>query len=219
MEVLKIELKQHTPLLHFQHESVGATLRASEVKPGLDRYIRQMEDETIDEKLFDYKLSIRCSRGCNQKREKVKGFPFVLANLGESKTGIRMVDFIFHDTVELLFLFKYSKSKQYVEKYIDSFFAVTNFGNRKDKGFGSFFRTGESIDKRFFEKKLREGCKDSVIFYKKINDSLYKEFKSLESEYKRIKSGIRKEPKLLQYAQRKIKNLGSLWEKGCESFL
>jgi len=35
----KITLKQHTPLIHFQHDQEGATLRASEVKPKLDRFI------------------------------------------------------------------------------------------------------------------------------------------------------------------------------------
>ncbi len=39
MHTLKVTLKQHTPLLHFQHEQEGATLRASEVKPKLDKYI------------------------------------------------------------------------------------------------------------------------------------------------------------------------------------
>ncbi len=39
MEPLIITLKQHTPLIHFQHDQEGATLRASEVKPKLDRFI------------------------------------------------------------------------------------------------------------------------------------------------------------------------------------
>lgn len=41
METLKVTLKQHTPLIHFQHDQHGATLRASEVKPKLDKYIVQ----------------------------------------------------------------------------------------------------------------------------------------------------------------------------------
>lgn len=36
---LEIQLKQHTPLIHFQHDQDGATLRASEVKPKLDKFI------------------------------------------------------------------------------------------------------------------------------------------------------------------------------------
>ena len=39
MNTLTIKLKQHTPLIHFQHDQEGATLRASEVKPRLDKYI------------------------------------------------------------------------------------------------------------------------------------------------------------------------------------
>lgn len=36
---LQVKLKQHTPLIHFQWQQEGATLRASEVKPKLDRFI------------------------------------------------------------------------------------------------------------------------------------------------------------------------------------
>ena len=39
MHKLEIKLKQHTPLIHFQHDQEGATLRASEVKPKLDKFI------------------------------------------------------------------------------------------------------------------------------------------------------------------------------------
>lgn len=39
MYQLNFKLKQHTPIIHFQHDQVGATLRATEVKPKLDRFI------------------------------------------------------------------------------------------------------------------------------------------------------------------------------------
>lgn len=39
MNRLTITLKQHTPLLHFQPMQEGATLRASEVKPKLDKFL------------------------------------------------------------------------------------------------------------------------------------------------------------------------------------
>lgn len=41
MGELVIQLKQHTPMLHFQHEQYGATLRSTEVKPKLDRFIKE----------------------------------------------------------------------------------------------------------------------------------------------------------------------------------
>src|SRR5690606_37665418 len=39
MNRLTIKLRQHTPLIHFQHDHIGATLRATEVKPKLDKFI------------------------------------------------------------------------------------------------------------------------------------------------------------------------------------
>lgn len=39
MYQLNIQLKQHTPLIHFQHTQDGATLRATEVKPKLDCFL------------------------------------------------------------------------------------------------------------------------------------------------------------------------------------
>lgn len=39
MYQLTFKLKQHTPIIHFQHNQDGATLRVSEVKPKLDRFI------------------------------------------------------------------------------------------------------------------------------------------------------------------------------------
>lgn len=42
MKTLKVTLKQHTPLIHFQHDQYGATLRASEFKPRFDRYLTQI---------------------------------------------------------------------------------------------------------------------------------------------------------------------------------
>lgn len=78
MKILKVTLKQHTPLIHFQHGEEGATLRASEVKPKLDKYIieqigqgpyeevknnvkRDYKDWFIDKKdiyALNYKLTI-----------------------------------------------------------------------------------------------------------------------------------------------------------------
>lgn len=36
---LEFTLKQHTPLIHFLHDQPGASLRATEFKPALDRYL------------------------------------------------------------------------------------------------------------------------------------------------------------------------------------
>jgi hypothetical protein len=79
MYKLEVTLKQHTPLIHFQHDQEGATLRASEVKSKLDKFIKvKLKDLSPDvfqkyqfliDKIPDeqnnvnspYKLSIRLS--------------------------------------------------------------------------------------------------------------------------------------------------------------
>ena len=40
---LVCELKQQTPMIHFQSKEPGACLRATEVKPKLDRFIIENE--------------------------------------------------------------------------------------------------------------------------------------------------------------------------------
>ena len=43
--LLTVSLIQQTPLIHFQHDQIGATLRATEVKPKLDRFLREKYGE------------------------------------------------------------------------------------------------------------------------------------------------------------------------------
>jgi hypothetical protein len=54
MAELIVKLKQHTPIIHFQHYQKGATLRASELKPKLDKFlIAKFKSQGIDyEKLL-----------------------------------------------------------------------------------------------------------------------------------------------------------------------
>lgn len=49
MHTHTIHLRQHTPIIHFQHDQHGATLRATELKPKLDKYIMEklLRDKNI----------------------------------------------------------------------------------------------------------------------------------------------------------------------------
>ncbi len=50
---LKVLLKQQTPYIHFQHQEKGATLRATEVKPKLDKFlINKLGEDKIDKTWF-----------------------------------------------------------------------------------------------------------------------------------------------------------------------
>ena len=164
MNILTVTLKQHTPLLHFQHEQEGATLRASEVKPMLDKFIIENQFNNEKEKYKDfviksntneiaalnYKLKIK---GIGEEKVKLdsytsekdgktiyetKTFPLVLSNMGGKEEKESLVNFSFYKEIELTFLYLNEDLGGYIEYWIDLFFAERNFGQRKDKGFGSF---------------------------------------------------------------------------------
>lgn len=174
MHKLTVTLKQHTPLIHFQHDQDGATLRASEVKPKLDRYLFDNAiGENFDEskcffvgyseknelsikkkhegegfKALDYKLSIkplvnkRVNLNCRFDSDKNKWisdeFPLILSNMGGKDNLDELADFSMYETLELTFSAKNKDLLDIVESWIDLFFATNNFGQRQDKGFGSF---------------------------------------------------------------------------------
>lgn len=187
MKTLKVTLKQHTPLIHFQHNQYGATLRASEVKPKLDKFIisrefdnkyeeckkyligykfsqKKNEEERIEdeEKLnrdlkkkfqesnyraLNYKLTIHASgkpspikmkpaKKGNTELDKLETFPLVLSNMG--KNIKESVNFVQHDTIDVTFIIRSDELYTKLKDSIECFFALTNFGQRQDKGFGSF---------------------------------------------------------------------------------
>lgn len=80
MHKLTVTLKQHTPLIHFQHDQEGATLRASEVKPKLDRCILTKlgrnatpeQNEKGSQEWEDYKASF--NEGKNEQDKENRSF-------------------------------------------------------------------------------------------------------------------------------------------------
>ncbi len=72
MKILTVTLKQHTPLIHFQHSQYGATLRASEVKPKLDKFLLKKLGGNVDKTwligkddspALNYKMRISADKG------------------------------------------------------------------------------------------------------------------------------------------------------------
>ena len=61
---LSYQLQQHSPYIHFQSEQKGATLRATELKPKLDKYLIV---EHFDNNFERYKHLLVGYKGQNQK--------------------------------------------------------------------------------------------------------------------------------------------------------
>lgn len=150
-------LKQHTPLIHFQHEQAGATLRATEVKPKLDRFLIQQKGGNIptdwkvggDKAQFEalnYKLRftgdeksrIRINLSPNQSQGKWEAkFPAFFANMGKEFRE-ELKDFSMYDQVHGQVICLNPDLKDHIAKHLADFFARHNFGTRQSKGFGSF---------------------------------------------------------------------------------
>jgi len=229
MYKLEFTLKQHTPIIHFQHEQDGATLRATEVKPKLDRFILMKLGKEADTNLvkcneiyekgksiakdngwliddkkgsLDYKLRI-IYQGTkeptslnlrinpdevNPKKKFISDkYPLILANMVGKPTKSELKDFIKFDTLDSIILTSLKKLNDELNNNIIQFFANTNFGNRNNKGFGSF--TIIKVNNQhisFDENNFAPGT-----FYLEIPTSnIRKVFESIDFFYKWLKSGI-----------------------------
>lgn len=145
-------LKQHTPIIHFQHDQDGATLRASEVKPKLDRYIIEIlglskitkqdngtqkeipKDEYKylfinngkDHLALDYKMRIVGSNN-------IKHINTIIIPPNEDKcVKDNEIIKLTISTYNIDIINKLSLN-------LNLFFILNNFGKRQSKGFGCFY--------------------------------------------------------------------------------
>ena len=160
---LEFTLTQHTPLIHFQHNQHGASLRASEVKPKLDKYLvkyifkDQFEEfqhfltgyNRHDEKKFiekcvknnfralDYKINIVVRNVVFESIVPGQGFPCFFGNLGDVTDKYK---FSFtKEPITVIITSRHHELLDILQRQICSFFAWYNFGTRQSKGFGSFY--------------------------------------------------------------------------------
>lgn len=163
MYKLQFTLKQHTPLIHFQHDQEGATLRATEVKPKLDRFIitklggikdaRAAHPEWfISDKhdALDYKMRIDCGNEipelCTEIEKKYTAksgkemdekFPAFFGLMGGENKGSKK--FAMHDSIKMSIVSGNQGLIAKIKSNIHRFLMTNNFGNRQSKGFGSFY--------------------------------------------------------------------------------
>ena len=142
----------HSPLIHFQWDSDYATLRATEVKPKLDRYIvkhcreipKQWKKDNINGKIsLNYKMRIVTDEN-NKPIDLGRNTPYDIfyGNMGENtpiKKGVM-------NKSTLTITCFHADLLKYIDEIIGDFFIVTNFGTMQSKGFGSFTVDEKSVD-------------------------------------------------------------------------
>ena len=182
-------LKQHTPLIHFQSDQSGATLRATELKPKLDRFLIEMfKTKGVDykpylingqERALDYKVRIVKKKISDDKID-INGLPderLFMGNMGGGDTKQ-----MFHRNFEsIVTVNTFNKDlKKIIENNFSDFIFQTNFGGGASKGFGSFSNQKETIT----------NYPDNCYSFKVGRKQLEAVYNSIYYFYKMLKSGI-----------------------------
>lgn len=189
--VLEYDLIAQSPMIHFQADAFGSTLRATEVKPKLDRYlIKKAKAVDFDIKPFikshnalDYKLTIEQVPKENNGTEIKNSLGFLY--YGNNKA-------IFENTRLKIVCF-YDKLREFINKNIIDFFIVTNFGTSQNKGFGSFIIKDTPEVNFKIAKVLKDyyGAKSVYTFnFNKKQDDFSDAFAKIKTVYALMKSGI-----------------------------
>lgn len=212
---LTIELKQHSMLIHFQADRNGnetVCLRASEVKPKLDRFIVKLIGKKNISKnwiqaehlngvdvALKYRMTITHG-GANPIPSELIPEIFY-GNMGIANDKKRNAVW-FNKGLQLKILCFVPDLMRQIEACIVDFFIVTNFGTMQSKGFGSFTVSeinGKSLDslesdigKVLKENYEAEKCfKIQVNRARKRNEAQNELFDTIKQIYSVMKSGSR----------------------------
>lgn len=226
---LTVKIIQHTPIIHFQWDQTGATLRATELKPKLDKFLKEKNDPSI-EKYFGqkgnlpYKVRIElgeCTEEVYDIEEttgtgKVRLFPTFFGNIKAEKVK----KFVFYDGVTTIRFLSFNKKVlDTISEHIAEFFFKTNFGTRQSKGFGSFYI--DPSDSCYKSPSKFENYHFTLDTWETNPHEKYKKlFGSIDLFYKTLRSGINikdREGNTLFYFKSIMflyaKNKGWTWDK------
>lgn len=217
METITFYLKQHTPLIDFQHYQDGSTLRASAVKSQLDRFLVNLmgghdiasdngwlaQTDNQDSTALNYRMNIvpTGKSDPNIRAMNLRRFPNFFGNM-DANNNERYKFTFYPDPLKVTLTFPSLEGPSLAEflrkehrEALAQFFFRTNFGTRASKGFGSYY-----INKGdFFYVSPSELNTDGYSFVIDSENELYDEiegnrynvlFRVIELFYKALRGGI-----------------------------
>lgn len=192
-------LLAQTPLIHFQHDQPGATLRATEVKPKLDRFlIRKSRRDGVDlsgcfvgdTDALNYKMRMVSdgeakivSLGFKDENGRKTEYDIYYGNMGTDslkKKGVL-------GNAKITITCMKPALLALVDKYIGEFFAVTNFGTMSNKGFGSFIVSEKKLSEPQISAALKERYGALKCYCVSSQGTHFKQIKVI---YSILKSGM-----------------------------
>jgi len=161
---IKFTLRQHTPVIHFQENARDATIRATELKPKLDRFLTEKlggnfdtckrllagytshpdKEKSLKERwegkdcyrALDYTVRVKTEGSKLQVIGKKDKVPTFFANLGDDYE--QSPKFKSTAKTDLIFTSPHDELLELIPQHLDEFFWHHNFGTRQSKGWGSF---------------------------------------------------------------------------------
>ncbi|UCN01252.1 hypothetical protein LCX93_04880 [Sulfurimonas sp. SWIR-19] len=193
--VYSLNIKQHTPLIHFQSSQAGATLRATELKPKLDRFLLQKVKDlpcvinANGHRSLEYKVKINSTNTnisipkAYVKKSNTDPAIYQAPYFADAHKSVMSVN-----TLQIEFFSYNSQLLEAIKEYIDYFFVYENFGTRQSKGFGSFTRA--DISDAQINKIL--AAHENPVFVLGTCKAYKDAFIKIDSFYKKLKMGINK---------------------------
>jgi hypothetical protein len=194
--IKEFELIQNTPIIHFKPET---SIRETELKPALNKFLAQKKKLNVDEFIKKYPFRVKVINN-NLKVENIPNRNLLyFGNIGGNDKK-----FVYADVKLEFFSFK-KDVLDLIEKNIDEFLFLHNFGTRKSKGFGSFSLKNSKLkfNKKvyYFECKEKEWMDYLGYFYKFLRSGI--------NEYRKIGNIFYAKPLIFEYAC----NNNISWEK------
>lgn len=233
---LEVHLEQYTPMLHFQGEQDGACLRATEVKPKLDRFVLEFlkhqlgSRDKIPKEWFvqkdshdalNYKMSFE---PVGVQEQIMELHPLYFGDQGDNKGKIKNVYYPRGMKMRILCLVEkecavtmpngntVNRFLEILEEMIPAFFALHCFGMRSNKGFGCFGVKGKTMSVSRLSAFAPEKC--TAIFELKHNKEIYTHLQRLDDIY--VISGMMKGGFNRPYFKGEIQKLSSNQNIGSE---
>lgn len=141
MKTLTLTLKQHTPLLHFQNTQDTGSLRITEIKPKLDKWLLPHMDE-VRLKAWSVSTPVSAGKSNVSLKYKMRFRDSGLTALDKAKPpmffgrGKRV--FFTNNSRTLEIMSHYDDLIDIIAEQAPLFFLTTNFGTRQSKGYGGF---------------------------------------------------------------------------------
>lgn len=167
-------LIQQTPMIHFQSREPGACLRASEMKPKLDKFLGQMIPDIPQNWYIDknQSLALNYKVKIHTDEKSSAGKPDRNLFFGNTGKGLRKKTVIYRKPIKITIVCFNDSLMNAIKEHLEAFFLLHNFGTRQNKGFGSFVLKA-TVNRKDTDKLLSNYINSSCNIYKITYNNTY----------------------------------------------